>query len=172
MEINENLTMYQAVKESARKNPLAIAIYYQNTKITFRRFIRLVDNMADVLTYKFNIQKGDTVLVAQPNIPEVMILFYAVNKIGAICNLVHPLTPYNQVAAIMDKTNTKLGFIFEQRIAKEVEKYIKTAFPKATIRLYMMIIGRNRATREQMICILLFCPLLVSTSLSFMVELL
>ncbi len=38
-------------------------------------------------------------------------------------NLVHPFTPYNQIVNIMTKTHTKLAFVFEQRVAKEVEKY-------------------------------------------------
>ena len=70
-----------------------------------------------------HIKPGDTILLAQPNIPDALIIFYALNKIGAITNFVHPFTPYNQIATIYRHTHSKLAFIFEQRVAKEVEAY-------------------------------------------------
>ena len=53
-------------------------------------------------------KKGDVVLIAQPNIPDCLVTFYAVNKIGAIANMVHPFTPYNQILQIYKKTNSKM----------------------------------------------------------------
>ena len=119
----ETLTLYQAVKKTAERLPNKKAIIYKNKAITFRRFLSLVDRYADMLIENYDIQKGDVVLVSQPNIPNVLILIYALNKVGAVVNLVHPFTPFNQVRNIISKTNTKLAFIFEQRVAKEVEKY-------------------------------------------------
>ena len=79
--------------------------------------------MADILYNVLGVRKNDVIVIAQPNIPETIVLYYAVNKIGACSNLIHPFTPFNQVKAIMDKTRTKYAFLFEQRIAKEVERY-------------------------------------------------
>ena len=117
------LTMYQALKAAASKHPHDLALYYQGTKISFKSLIKRIDETADILAYTLNIKPNDVVMISQPNIPETVILFYAVNKIGAISNLIHPFTPFNQVKVIMEKTNTKVAFLFEQRIAKEVEKY-------------------------------------------------
>ena len=116
-------TMYEAIVESAKDFPRGTAIYYQGKKITFSRFIKRIDRMADILSNRLDVQKGDVVLIAQPNIPDALVLFYAANRIGAICNFVHPFTPFNQVRVIMKKTNTKVAFLFEQRIAKEVDRY-------------------------------------------------
>ena len=118
-----NLTLYEVVEQRAKTDPNLKALYYQGKKISYRKFLKLIDKAADVLYYELGIRKGDVILIAQPNIPDTLILFYAVNKIGAIANMVHPFTPYNQIREIMRKTNTKLAFLFEQRIAKEVEKY-------------------------------------------------
>ena len=123
MELNINKTMYQAVKEASLEVPNNTAVYYQGTKISFRKFISLVDRMSDILVHRLGIKKGDTVLLAQPNIPDVLVLFYALNKIGAIVNLVHPFIPYNQTKLIFKKTHSKYAFLFEQRVAKEVEHY-------------------------------------------------
>ena len=118
-----DLTMYQALLMMANKYPNDLALYYQGTKITFKSLIKRINETADILYHALGIKENDVVLISQPNIPETVVLFYAVNKIGAVSNLVHPFTPFIQVKEIMEKTNTKVAFIFEQRIAKEVDKY-------------------------------------------------
>ena len=123
MEINMELSMYQAVQKAANENPKSVAVFYQGKKIRFKKFMKEVDRMADILVSDFNVKKGDCVILAQPNIPEVLICFYALNKIGAVTNFVHPFTPYNRILSIYKKTNSVLAIMFEQRIAKEVENY-------------------------------------------------
>ena len=93
----ENLSCYQKLNESIKDFPHGLAVYYQGTKISFRRFGHLVDRMSDILVNRLGVQRGDVLLIAQPNIPEVLILFYAANKIGAICNFVHPFTTFTQL---------------------------------------------------------------------------
>ena len=117
------LTMYQALVESANKYPNDLALFYQGKKIIFKSLLKRVDLMADILCNRLGIKEDDVVMISQPNIPETVVLFYAVNKLGAIANFVHPFTPFNQVEEIIKKTNTKVAFLFEQRIAKEVDKY-------------------------------------------------
>ena len=116
-------TMYQTILEASKSTPRALALYYQGKKISFSGFIKRIDRCADILSNTLGVKRNDVILIAQPNIPDVLVLFYACNKIGAIANLVHPFTPFNQVRDIIRKTNTKYAFMFEQRIAKEVEKY-------------------------------------------------
>lgn len=121
--IKDNLTLFEIIEERAKTDPNLKALYYQGKKISYKKFYKLISEMADILYHNLGVRKGDVVLIAQPNIPDTLILFYAVNKIGAIANMVHPFTPYNQIREIMRKTNTKVAFLFEQRVAKEVEKY-------------------------------------------------
>ena len=123
----KELTMYQAVKEAALQYPHDLAVYCNGKKISYASLIKRIDETADILANVLSIQENDVVTIAQPNIPSVIILFYAVNKIGAVANLLHPLTPFNQVKAIMDRTNSKVAFLFEQRVAKEVNKYQEIA---------------------------------------------
>ena len=91
------LTMYQALKAAANKYPRDLALYYQGTKISFKALLKRIDETADILVNTLNIKPNDVVMISQPNIPETVILFYAVNKIGAVSNLIHPFTPFNQV---------------------------------------------------------------------------
>lgn len=123
MENMENITMYERIHESVKKSPHGLALYYQGTRISFKKFDKLINRTADIFANRLGIKPGDIVLVAQPNIPEVLIIFYALNKLGAITNFVHPFTPFNQIKMIMRKTHVKYAFLFEQRVAKEVEHY-------------------------------------------------
>ncbi|MCR5185001.1 MAG: acyl--CoA ligase [Bacilli bacterium] len=127
MENFETLTLYNSVKTTAKKVRHNNAIIYQGKKISFAKFLKLVDKTADILIENLHIEKGDVVIVSQPNIPNVLVLIYALNKIGAVINLVHPFTPFNQMKNIIIKTKTKYAFLFEQRVAKEVEKYREIA---------------------------------------------
>lgn len=119
----EDLSLYEAVKLTAEKYPNNLAVYYEGKKISYKKFIKRVDRMADILYHRIGIRQNDVVLVAQPNLPDTLVLAYAINKIGGVINFVHPYTPYNQMHNIMIKTHTKVAFVFEQRVAKEVKSY-------------------------------------------------
>ena len=123
----ENLSCYERLKEAINDFPHGLAVYYQGTKISYKRFDKLINRMADILVNRLDVKPDDVLLIAQPNIPEVLILFYAANKIGAICDFVHPFTPFNQIKSIIKQTNAKYAFSFEQRVAKEVERYREIA---------------------------------------------
>ena len=121
------LTMYAAFKDAANKYPHGLALYYEGKKISFKTLLKRIDKTADILYNQLGVRQNDVIVIAQPNIPETIVLFYAINKIGACSNLIHPFTPFNQVKAIMDRTHTKYAFLFEQRIAKEVTRYREIA---------------------------------------------
>lgn len=123
----ENLSCYETLLEAVKDYPHGLAVYYQGKKLSYKKFDKLINRMSDILVNRLDIKKGDVLLIAQPNIPEVLILFYAANKIGVVCNFVHPFTPFNQIVSIIEQTNSKYAFLFEQRVAKEVERYREIA---------------------------------------------
>ena len=121
------LTMYAAFKEAAKRTPNNLAVYYEGKRISFKALLKRIDECADILYNRLGVRQNDVIVIAQPNIPETIVLYYAVNKIGACSNLIHPFTPFNQVKSIIDRTHTKYAFLFEQRIAKEVTRYREIA---------------------------------------------
>lgn len=119
----ENVTMYGALKETTNKYPNVQAIWYQNKSLSFKSFLNKVDETARILQYTLFIKKDDVIVLAQPNIPDTLVIFYALNKIGAITYFIHPLTPFDQLLDIINKSHTKYAFVFEQRVAKEIDKF-------------------------------------------------
>lgn len=63
-----NITMYEAVRRASLEASKCTAVYYQGTKISFKKFIKLIDRMADILYNRLGIREGDTILLAEPNI--------------------------------------------------------------------------------------------------------
>ncbi|MBE6150564.1 MAG: acyl--CoA ligase [Firmicutes bacterium] len=84
---SEQMTCYEALVERVNKTPNAIAIEYFGNKITFRDLLKNVDKVA--CAYKgIGVDKGDIVTFMVVNAPEVVYSFYALNKLGAIPNMI------------------------------------------------------------------------------------
>lgn len=58
--------------------------------------------------------KGDNVIVCLGNIPDVVIAFYAVNKAGAVVNLVHPLVTGERLKEIAVRMRPKAAVLFDE----------------------------------------------------------
>ena len=121
----ENLTLYQAFRNSSLKVPNETAIYYFKTKISFAKLLDKIDHAASVLQNHFLIKKGDTIILSLPNIPQTIILFYAINKIGAVCNMVHPNTPCETMQKYYDDADCKMAILYDQKVYKELIAYKK-----------------------------------------------
>lgn len=154
MELTENLTLYRAFKNAAEKFPNDIAIYYFSNKISFEKLSNHIDKWAGILQNDFGVQKGDSVLVSLPNIPQTLILFYAINKIGAVANMVHPNTPAVKMQFYYDEANSKVAFLYDKKIFRELKDYksfkgkivlcdVQTFFKTRTIKKMFDIADRS-----------------------------
>ena len=76
-------------------------------KITYKKMFNMIDKIAKSLK-QIGVNKGDIVSVCMPNTPEVVFIFYALKKIGAVANMIDPRTnPTNLQSSIKD-SNSKL----------------------------------------------------------------
>ena len=121
----EDLTLYQAYMIAAESVKDETAIYYFRAKISFEKLLEKIDEMACILQNQFLIKKGDNILVSLPNIPQTIILFYAINKIGAVANMVHPNSPCEVMQNYYNDADCKLAFLFDQKVYKELIAYRK-----------------------------------------------
>ena len=83
------------------------AIIYFDKKITYRELFQKRDECVASLI-KNNIRQGDVVTICMPGTPETLVAFYALNKIGAIAHMVHPLSSENQIKDYVNKVDSKL----------------------------------------------------------------
>ena len=102
-----NKSMYQVIKDNNKNNLDAIAIEYFGKKITYREMFEKIEETAKSLK-KLNVNEGEIVTMAVPSTPEVIYLFYALNKIGAIANLVDPRTSEEGIINYTKEAKSKL----------------------------------------------------------------
>ncbi len=88
--------------------------------ISRKKFINDVESVAGYLHSK-NIKKGDVVTIFMPNIVQCFVAFYAINRLGAIANIVHPLTPADSLEEIIKTTHSKAIFVFDLIMEPYVE---------------------------------------------------
>ena len=101
-----NISLYKQIKNTASKYPNNIAYRYLGKNVTYKKFVEQIDKA--VLSFKeMNLKKGDVVTFCMPNIPEVLIGFYALNKIGVIANMVHPLSAEEEIKEALLTTKSK-----------------------------------------------------------------
>lgn len=91
------------IKHSFENNT---AINYYGTKITYKEFMKKIDNCANKFL-SIGIRKYDIVTILSANVPEALISFYALNKIGAVSNILHPLLSENEIKEALNKYETK-----------------------------------------------------------------
>jgi len=118
-----NISLYKQLKNTADKYPNNFAYRYLGKNVTYKKFIKQIDEVA--LSFKeMNVKKGDVVTFCMPNIPEVIIGFYALNKIGAIANMVHPLSAEEEIKEALITTKSKylvIVDIFYDKVKESVK---------------------------------------------------
>lgn len=100
------LTMYQMVEKAAEKNPDGAAIEFFGRKISYRELMARIERCAKAFL-AMGIHKGDAVTLCLPNMPQTLECFYALNRIGAICNMVHPQSAQTEITYYLDLSESK-----------------------------------------------------------------
>ncbi len=120
--------MYDMIYESYKKYKDNIIFTYLNSEISYEMFIKKIDECA--LSFKkIGVSKNEIVSLIINNSIESIISIYALNKIGAISNLINPLTSNKEIEYILDKTNTKYIVISDIYLNKINDNYTIITLP-------------------------------------------
>ena len=76
-------SLYGQIAKTAKAYPDGCALSYYGRRITYRKLMEMIDRCGEALS-SLHIQKGDSVAVILPNMPQTVIVFYALNKLGAV----------------------------------------------------------------------------------------
>ncbi len=115
-EFPEN-SMYEFLVERTAAALDSIALEFEGTKTTYAELLLQIDRTASSLLY-LGVEKGDIITIISPNIPQALFTIYAANKIGAICNILHPLLPSKEMVFHIENTDSKAVFILDQIYGK------------------------------------------------------
>ena len=114
------LTLYQIIRETARKHPDEVAYEFMNKETTYAQMMRRIDRAARALV-AMGIGKGDRVTVCMPNSPQALDFFYGLNRIGAISNMIHPLSAPAEIAFYLNFSHSKAILTLDQFYPKLAE---------------------------------------------------
>jgi len=101
--------------------------YFGNT-VKYKDFLKQIDLCAKAFKVQ-GIKQGDVVTICMPNTPEGVICFYALNKIGAVCNMIHPLSGEQEIKEYLNSTNSVMLVMIDlcyekiKNIIKETNVY-------------------------------------------------
>ena len=99
-------TMYDLLEKAAIEYPTHLAFEYFNKDCTYKDFIDRIKRCAKALL-NIGVTSDSTVTLLMPNTPEGIICFYACNMIGAVANMVHPLSSETEIEYCVNKAGSK-----------------------------------------------------------------
>ncbi|MDY1591078.1 MAG: AMP-binding protein [Methanofastidiosum sp.] len=105
-------TMYEAIYDASAKYPNRIAYDFLDNTSTYNEFLGDIDKFANAL-YALGLRKGDRITICMPNCPQALICFYAVNKIGGVTSMIHPLSPPKEVKFYLNLSKSKYAITLD-----------------------------------------------------------
>ena len=136
-------TIYDYFMKSTQNYDKLIALKYYGTKITYKKLKDKIDETAKRLT-KIGVRSGEIVTLAMPTCPETVYFFYALNKIGAVANFIHPLSNPKEFKHLINEVNTRHLIAFDgamENIGKIIDekkkKKIVTCSPSYSMPFFL-----------------------------------
>lgn len=123
-------SMYEAVKESAitKKKMNSVAYEFQGKKTNYKQFLNKIEALGKA--YKnIGIDEGDMVTVCMPNTPQGVDTFYALNRIGAVPAMIHPLSAVGEIAFYINSTQSKAVLVVDLFYEKVLEALKQVKHP-------------------------------------------
>ena len=97
--------IYEHFIESAIDHPNYIAYEYFGRGVTYQKFIEQIAMCAKALK-GIGTEEDEVITICTPNMPEAIIMFYAINMIGAVANIIHPLSSENEILECLKISNS------------------------------------------------------------------
>lgn len=89
-----------------------IALNYFDNRISYNDFFTSINMCARALR-EFGVKEGDIVTICLPNMPEAIYAFYACNKIGAVADIIHPLSSPEHVKFYLNESKSRYLFLVD-----------------------------------------------------------
>lgn len=105
--------MVDCVEAAAEKYPDRLAYEFMGRKCNYTNFIKDVEKCARALA-AIGVKEDDVVCISMPNVPQAIIFLYAANKIGAVVNMIHPLSSEGEMVKFINSVEAKTILLMDQ----------------------------------------------------------
>jgi len=106
-------SMFEALEKTAQQYPNNIAFDFMGRPTTYKKLVQEVENCAKALK-TIGIREGDKVTIALPNCPQAIYLFYAINLVGGIANMIHPLSAEKEIEFYLNESESVTAITLDQ----------------------------------------------------------
>ena len=107
-----NKSIYHYMVDEVGEDKDYIALNYFDNRISYNEFFDNINLCARALR-SYGVKEGDVVTICLPNMPEALYAFYACNKIGAIADMVHPLSSPEQIKFYLKENKSRFLFLVD-----------------------------------------------------------
>ena len=152
------LTAYQYMVSQNKDNLSTKAIMYYGKKISYKNYIDMIDETARRL-YNLGVTEGEVVTVMSVANPELEILFYALNKLGAVINLIDVRSDYKQIkkylmevksseVVVMDNFLPEFDKCMEDEDINNIVENVITLSPYNSVLFPFNVLAEKKSRKE------------------------
>ena len=106
-------SMFDQVENTAKLYPNVIAFDFMGKSTTYKAFIEETIKCAKALK-TIGVRENDCVTIAMPNCPQAIYMFYAVNLVGGIANMIHPLSAEKEIEYYLNVSGSVTAVTLDQ----------------------------------------------------------
>ena len=110
-------SMVEMVENVAKAHPDVIAYEFMGGHTNYAKLVEQIHACARALR-QIGIKPEDRVTICMPNAPQTVVMFYAVNMVGAIANMVHPLSAEGEIEFYLNDSESVAALTLDQFYGK------------------------------------------------------
>lgn len=110
-------TMFQMVRQVAEKYPKLMAFDFMGKATSYPELVKNIIACAKSLK-ALGIKEGEKITIAMPNCPQAVYMFYAVNLIGGLANMIHPLSAEKEIEFYLNESESTTAITLDQFYGK------------------------------------------------------
>lgn len=122
------MNIAQNIERAARHFPHKVAIQFEGRHYSYEHLHQLVNQLANSLKGGLEVEPSDRIAIFLPNIPEFIIAYLAIQKIGGIAVSVNVMLKEEEVRYVLNDSEAKIVFTtgeLRENVKKENLQHLK-----------------------------------------------
>ena len=121
-----DISMSEAVQRTVRAHPDYVALSFMGKNTTYLEMSAMIEIVAKSFR-AMGIREGERVTLCLPNVPQAIYCLYALNRIGAIACMIHPLSAVGEIVFYLKETGSRCVVTLDQFYDKflDVKKQVE-----------------------------------------------
>ncbi len=103
---NAETTVFGALTDAAERYGDAPALGFFGRSYSYRELVSRTEETAKALM-EAGVKEGDAVTFMLPNCPQAVMIYYAINRIGAVANMIHTLSAPKNITFYLNKAHSR-----------------------------------------------------------------